>query len=125
VHEGVKRLTGSANKSSRAPAMDKKTGALFSCPEELAEAWQRFAAAKFAATQEEVEREELPDIGVHLRRTEDVPTEEELEFCLAGHANSKATGEDGIPAEAYKNSPTAKRLLFELIREIWHEEDVP
>ena len=125
VHEGVKKLTGSTNKSSRAPAKDKSTGALFSRPEELAEAWQRFAAAKFAATQEEEERDELPDIGVHLRRTEDVPTDEELEFCLAGHANSKATGEDGIPAEAYKNSPTAKRLLFELIREIWHEEDVP
>ena len=50
---------------------------------------------------------------------------DEKERCLAGHENSKAMGEDGIPAEAYKHSPTAKRLLFDLIREIWYEEEVP
>ena len=125
VYEGVKKLTGGSSRTSREPAKDMKTGVLFSCPEERAEAWKKFAEEKFAATPAEAEREELPDIGVHLRRSEDVPTDEELEFCLAGHENSKATGEDGIPAEAYKNSPTAKKLLFELIREIWHEEDVP
>ena len=60
-----------------------------------------------------------------MLRTEDVPNDEELDFCLKGHDNSKATGEDAIPAEAYKNSPTARRLLYELIREIWLYEEVP
>ena len=32
---------------------------------------------------------------------------------------------DGIPVEAYKASPSAKRDLFELVKHVWADEEVP
>jgi hypothetical protein len=54
-----------------------------------------------------------------------VPSEEDLDFCLNALANAKAVGEDGIPIEAYRASESARADLFQLIRDIWREEDVP
>ena len=54
-----------------------------------------------------------------------MPTDEDLEFCLAALANQKATGWDKVPIEAYRASSQAKADLFALIRRIWREEDVP
>ena len=60
----------------------------------------------------------MPDLGDPSTREEDVPSEEDLDFCLNALANAKAVGEDGIPIEAYRASESARADLFQLIRDI-------
>ena len=55
----------------------------------------------------------------------DVPSDEVLVVCLAALKNHKAPGPDGIPVEAYESSLGAKRDLFELVRNVWRQEEVP
>ena len=124
VFDGVNRLTGKSGYNGRAPTKDKD-GILFKNPEELAAAWKEFAQNKFAKTEAEKTRGEMPDLGSPSQREEDVPSDEDLDFCLNALANAKAVGEDGIPIEAYRASESARNDLFQLIRDIWREEDVP
>ena len=39
--------------------------------------------------------------------------------------NGKATGDDGLPAEVFKNSQVAKDILFEFLQHVWDKECVP
>jgi hypothetical protein len=123
VFKGVKKLTGKKY-SSKAPTKDIN-GKLFASAEELCNAWMEFAAEKFAATEKERERGELPPLGDPSLRAHEKLTDDELDLCLNALAKSKAVGEDGIPVEAYRSSATARALLFELIRVIWRSEKVP
>ena len=52
-------------------------------------------------------------------------TEEELETCLRVLHDNKAPGCDGIPIEAYRGSPAAKRELFAIVRLMWKTEVIP
>jgi hypothetical protein len=94
-------------------------------PEQLAAAWARFGKAKFAWTEREFARPRAPDISpAHLRQG-DVPSDEELDFCLEALAKHKATGPDKVPVESYRASGEAKADLFTLLRRVWRVEDVP
>ena len=55
----------------------------------------------------------------------DIPSDEELEICLAAMSIGKAPGHDGIPVEIFKRIPTCKQEVFALVRAIWLEEDIP
>jgi len=76
------------------------------------------AVAKFAKTEAEVKRGDMTDLGDPSTRANDVPSDEDLEFCLKALAEAKAVGVDGIPVEAYRASESVKAALFQLIREI-------
>lgn len=65
------------------------------------------------------------DLGPATSRAADVPTDEELDVCLAALKKSKAAGWDQIPIEMYQCSREAKRALFALVRRMWVEESVP
>jgi exonuclease III len=125
VQEGIHLLSGKKKGGGgRQPAVDENGGAI-ALPEELAEAWSTFCGRKFAETERELEREEMLKISPAADREGDVPTTEELEFCLAALSKQKATGPDLVPIEAYRASGEAKGDLFALVRRIWKEEDVP
>ena len=49
-------------------------------------------------------------------------TEEELEVCLRVLYDNNATGCNGIPIEAYRDSPAAKQELFAIVRLMWKTE---
>ena len=79
---------------------------------------------KFAATEAEWERPNMPDLGAASERDEELP-EELLERTLRSLAKDKACGWDDIPAEVYQNSKAARDALFRLIRRCWKEEGTP
>ena len=58
-------------------------------------------------------------------RRDDVPSEDELEICLAAMAEGKAGGHDKATAELYRHLYTCKAELFALVRQVWLEEEVP
>ena len=58
----------------------------------------------------------MPDLGPAWDRMYDVPS---------ALKNQKAPGQDGIPVEAYKSSLGAKRDLFEMMRNVRRQEEVP
>jgi exonuclease III/alkylhydroperoxidase family enzyme len=125
VQKGVHLIAGKKKKfCGKQPTKDEK-GKAIALPDELAEAWKAFCERKFAWTEREESRDPAPPIPPAHTRKGDVPTDEELEFCLAALANRKCMGHDQVPIEAYRLSTQAKGDLFALIRRMWLEEDVP
>jgi hypothetical protein len=125
VQEGVNLLSGKKKAfSSKQPTFDQE-GKPIALPEELAKAWGKFCAEKFACTKAEESRPTAPPLSPARARESDVPTDEELWFCLNALAKQKATGHDDVPIEAYRASVQASADLFALIRAIWRLEDVP
>ncbi len=125
VQAGVHLISGKKKKfCSKQPTIDE-TGKKIALPGELAIAWGKFCAKKFAGTPAEKDRDEAPPLPPAHTRQDDVPTDEELEFCLKALACRKATGCDQVPIEAFRASGQAKLDLFALLRRIWCEEDVP
>ena len=47
------------------------------------------------------------------------PTFEELTEAANKCANDKGVNRDEIPAELWKNSPTARKLLWKMVRKVW------
>eukprot|EP01052_Picozoa_sp_SAG31_P011092 SAG31_NODE_621_length_13502_cov_18.057002_5_plen_845_part_00 len=95
------------------------------CPEltlqERAEKWASFGEQKFAATAAELARAPLSDLGTAASRLADEKTEltdKEIDFCRRALAKTKACGEDGIPAETFKEDGPLQRALYSLIRKI-------
>ena len=91
---------------------------------ELADAWQQFLEAKFAQTELEKLRrdfEALPESD----DPESEMTREEFDEAVSLMKNSKTPGIDGIAAEVWKNSPTARDALFEFLQAVWKKETVP
>ena len=86
--------------------------------------WAKFLGKKFSRTAEDAERygEWKP---LRPPDTSDEPTDQDLDICLQALRKAKACGSDGVPAEAYKKSSKARALLFELIKKVWREEDIP
>ena len=118
-------LSGRKKSSSgKQPTKDQR-GNSVALPGELAAAWAEFCEAKFAGTARERSRQAAPTLSPASTRASDVPSEEELNLCLAALAKRRATGWDGIPVEAYRASPAAKADLFTLIRRMWREEAIP
>ena len=125
VQAGIHLIAGKKKKfCGKQPTKDEQGKAL-ALPGELAEAWKTFCARKFAWTERKADRDSAPPISPAQTREGDVPTDEELEFCLRALANRKCTGHDQVPIEAYRLSAQAKGDLFALIRRMWLEEDVP
>ena len=111
---------------SRQPAKSKcGAGELFQSAQELVDAWGEYAASKFAATEAESERGPMPDIGPAESRAAHVPTDADLDTCLAAMGKCKAVGIDGIAAEAYKASKVTRKLLYSVVKRCWREECVP
>ena len=52
-------------------------------------------------------------------------TDEELESCPRVLHDNNEPGCDGIPIEAYRDSPTAKQELFAIVRLMWQTEAIP
>lgn len=125
IAAGVRKLAGSRGAGSRRPRKNPTTGVIYETPEELAQAWAEFGEAKFSCTPQEAERDSMPDLGPSRMREEDDPEDAHLEECLEGLRSSKAPGKDGIPVEIYQASPAAKEALFDLVKRIWKEEDLP
>ena len=94
----------------------------FKNPKELADAWAEFAKKKFAATDLEKNRDDLPELEAH---SPIIPTYEELLACLKKMKRSKACGPDGCPVEIYLASPLCQQALFDLVREICEDEKTP
>ena len=125
VWQGVYRLGGGKKRGpARQPTIDER-GEEIRSSMDLAEAWRAYAERKFACTQAELERPSVRDLGSPDLRRGEPPTDEELDSCLRALKNSKACGPDGIPVEAYKASPNAKRDLFAFVKWCWEEEVVP
>eukprot|EP01050_Picozoa_sp_SAG11_P030122 SAG11_NODE_8779_length_977_cov_1.796128_1_plen_271_part_00 len=96
--------------------------------EERAELWAEFGENKFRKTERELEREAIQELGPAASREEDANcrlTDEELNFCAKALKKSKACGMDGIPAETFKEDGPLRKGLYNLIRRIWEEEEVP
>ena len=66
----------------------------------------------------------MPDLGPAESRAGDVPQNCDLELCFAALGKAKVGGLDGVTLEAYTASPTANRLLFDLVKRCWLEEDM-
>ena len=125
VSKLVRVVSGKCKKfSSKQPSLGTD-GAMFENAEELAKAWGVYAQAKFAATEEEGQRAELPCLGPASSRSDDVPSYEVLEKVLESLSNCKAAGWDGVWAEVYKASAAARNALFELVISCVRNEEVP
>ena len=116
----VNKIIGKKKFSNTQPTVGKG-GEAFGDAKELVEAWSAFAEDKFAATEREADRGEMPEIG---ERSKKEISDEDLLFCLKALKNCKAAGKDEIPAEVYKSSAVARELLFEIVRMCWRGEDV-
>ena len=65
------------------------------------------------------------DLGPATQRADDVPSDDELIFCARALRKAKALGVDEIPCEAFRDEGPLRDALFELIRTIWRQEDIP
>lgn len=120
----VRAVSGKCKRFSvKQPSVGKD--GVFATVEMLAAAWGEFAAAKFAATETEERRGELPDLGPASSREGEVPSYAELERVLKALADSKAAGWDDVWVEVYKASATAKYALFDLVISCVRDEEVP
>ena len=85
--------------------------------------WEKFLSDKFAAT--EAEKEERKWAPLNNTKGTEALTDAQFNDALSKSKNKKACGPDNIPAELYKSSPVCKRLLRDLLKKIWLEEEVP
>ena len=127
IAKSVRKLANiHSTATQKSPTRDLKTGRMFEGPADLAQAWADYAADKFSATTREALRGPMPDLkSSKLDREKDVPSDEDLDKCIAALKISKAAGKDGTPIEAYQASPTAKAALFAFTKRLWKEEEVP
>ena len=91
--------------------------------EEVAATWFEFLKNKFAATPAELGRDPLeqlpePDPNDHITR-------KEFDAAVKKLKSNKATGPDGIPAEAIKFCPEIQEELFHFLNFIWTHERLP
>ena len=122
IYDSVKVLACKREKPSPNLTTDKD-GTLLKSAKEVADAWNAFLTAKFSATDAELQRparEQLP-----LTQGVDDLTDKQFDNGLAKMSNNKACGHDGIPSELYKRSAKCNKLLRQLLKKIWREEDVP
>ena len=98
-----------------------KAGNLLRSPEDVAKTWENFLSQKFSATQEELQRPDMPP----LEKTWDPLTREEFDRAIKRLKSGKAMGPDGVPAAVYKNCPLIENELFKLLQFMWNEEVVP
>ena len=92
---------------------------------ELKNFWLSSMQEKFKATDRELKRSAMQDIGPATTRESDGPTNADLEICLKALRDSKACGPDGIPAEVWRSSDHAKAHLFTAIKRFVREEILP
>ena len=100
-----------------------ENGDLLNSPEEVASTWYKFLKTKFAATPEELKRdpmEPLPEPD-----PTDCITRKEFDEAVKRLKCNKATGPDGVPAEAIKYCPAIQEELFQFLNYIWTHESLP
>ena len=96
---------------------------LLNSPEEVAKTWYTFLKDKFAATPEEKARDPLEPLP--KSDPDDQITRKEFNAAVKRLKTNKATGPDGIPAEAIKFCPAIKEEMFHFLNFIWKHERVP
>ena len=101
--------------------MGRASGNLLRSPSDTAKTWEKFLSEKFAATQVELKRPDMPP----MPKTFDPIFKEEFDQAANRLKNGKATGPDGVPASVLKNCPLIKDELFRLLQFMWDEEVVP
>ena len=100
-------------------------GELITSPEEAAAIWQKFLSEKFDSTKAEKEdRPAMPQIPPHRESTSAI-SRNEFNDAVRLMSNMKAMGPDGVPAEAIKYSPAVNEALFQIIKTIWDNEELP
>lgn len=122
IYEAVNTLACKQEQPSPNLTTDHE-GRTLKCAEEVAAAWNHFLTSKFAATAAEHERDEMEKLP-ETKGTQGL-TDAQINRGLARMGNNKACGQDNIPAELYKHSKECNKLLKELLKKIWLEEDVP
>ena len=89
-----------------------------------ANCFAKFGAHKFRSLKGNIA--DLPELhGSKQSKALDIPSDEELNICLAAMQSGKAPSHDGAYVDIYKSRPTCRSELFSLIRQIWKEESVP
>ena len=112
-------LSGKSDKTIITPSKDLN-GKPITSTEQLLKSWNEFLAKKFASPDADIDRPRETTVS-----PEDHLSDVELEECLKAMKSGRAPGWDGIPAEAYQQSPTAKSELFRIIHMIWESEFIP
>lgn len=108
--------------SGKAPSVDED-GKLILDQKRLAQVWRQFLAAKFPTTEAETKRDPYEELGPQL--IADPLTEEAFERAVKKLKIGKACGPDGIPGEVFKNSETAAKELYKLLKLMWEREYIP
>ena len=123
VFKATKTVSGLNNSfASKQPTLNS-AGLQIHDSEELANVWKNFLAQKFSASCLERQRAEfelLPEndgLGGLTRQ--------EFDKAVDRMKPNKATGKDGVPAEVWQNSKTARDVLFCFLKKIWRKEYVP
>ena len=74
----------------------------------------------------EEDEEYAADRSLEMRKTTDVPTNEEVKAAVNMLKNNKAPGPDGIPSEILKEGyKYMENRIYVLIVQIWNEERIP
>ena len=118
----VNFITGKPKAPPKTLTKDKDNNLLKS-PEEVAETWFKFLKKKFAATPAELDRDPLEPLPES--DPSDLITRKEFDAAVKRLKSNKATGPDGIPAEAIKFCPEIQEELFHLLNFIWTHECLP
>jgi hypothetical protein len=123
VFTGLKQLGGTDRKGASKQPTKSATGVLFKSQKELLAAWKEFNGVKFSRPPDDMLKGEMRSLRPGDLRDE--PTDKDLDFCLEALKRSKACGADGIPVEVYQLSPNARKMLYDIVKRIWREENVP
>ena len=87
--------------------------------------WVDFLTKKFGATHDEkFHKPPMETLPVTRQGEDELMTDKEILQGLANMINGKACGQDNIPAEVYKHNDLCNKLLRDLLKKIWRDEEV-
>ncbi len=117
MYKTIKQFRG--GQTQRANLIKDGNGNLLVEPDQIAASWREY----FAALLNDVEEQHLPPTSPLQTEEDDLPTLEELREADKYLNYSKASVEDGIPAELLQTgSEVLEDLLYKLIVLIWQQE---
>ena len=118
----VSNLVNKLAKQSSSHVMPSKDhdGKPITSSDQLLKSWNTFLEQKFATPECDQRRHAEATVPEH-----DLLTDKELDEALFAMKPGRAAGWDGIPAELYQNSETARRELYRIMRLIWNSEVIP
>jgi hypothetical protein len=123
VFNELEKIWGTDRKGSWAQPTKGKNGKKFGSKKELLAEWRLLSQEKFSRPPHDTLKGEMPPLRTADRKVE--PKDSDMNVCLMALGRSKAGGVDGIPSDFYQASPKAKGMLFDIVKRLWREEDVP